>query len=279
MLPQFVRRLSYSPKVRSMIRALGLQKRAQSLYYRFARKGDYIQISAGGVSGQFFSPNARDLRIVEASAQEQALSRLLSEVRPEDVVYDIGAHHGLYAILLARKVKRVIAFEPEQECFARLQQNIQSNGLSNTIAYRKAIGESDAEQILYLGDGVGAINCGQLGSEWTTGAQQSINVVRGDLFRESHNLPVPTVFKIDVEGYEGLVLAGFRESLKLPECRLVCCEIHPALLPEPETKETIVSALQGLGFANVVLMAHKTEYHAFAYKEGKPNNNASFTGR
>jgi FkbM family methyltransferase len=269
LLPQFVRRLSYSPKVRSVIRALGLQKKAQNLYHRFARKGDYIQISAGGVSGQFFSPNARDLRIVEASAQEQALSRLLSEVGSEDVVYDIGAHHGLYAILLAQKVKRVIAFEPEQECYARLQQNIQINGVSNITAYCKAIGESDGETILYLGDGVGAINRGQLGSDWTSGAQQPISIVRGDLFRESQNLPVPTVFKIDVEGYEGLVLAGFRESLRLPECRLVCCEIHPALLPEPETKAAIVSTLKGLGFAKVLLMAHKTEYHAFAYKESQ----------
>jgi len=77
-----VRRLSYSPRVRRLIRALGLQKKAQSLYYRFARKGGSFQISVGGVAGRFSSPNARDLRIVEASAQEQALARLLAEVRP-----------------------------------------------------------------------------------------------------------------------------------------------------------------------------------------------------
>lgn len=266
MLPQFVRRLSYSPKVRRVIRALGLQKRAQTLYCRFTHKGDSFQISAGGVTGRFLSANPRDLRIVESSAQEEALARLLSAVRPEDVVYDIGAHHGLYAILLAQRVQRVVAFEPERECYARLQQNIQVNGLSNITSYCKAIGNRDAQTILHLGDGVGAINSGQLSSAWTTGAQETIDVVCGDTFRQSENLPAPTVLKIDVEGYEGIVLEGLRQSLSRPECRLVCCEIHPALLPHPETKEALVQVLRNLGFADVSLFPHKTEFHAFAYK-------------
>ena len=271
MLPLFVRRLSYSTKVRRVIRALGLQEKAQGLYYRFARNGDSIRISAGGVAGRFFSANARDLRIVESCAQERALTRLLAEVRPEDVVYDIGAHHGLYSVLLAQKVKCVIAFEPEQECHARLERNIQMNGLPNITTFCKAVGDHDAQEVLYLGHGVGAINSGRLGPDFTTGARQTINVVRGDTFRQSQNLPAPTVLKVDVEGYEGAVLEGFRKSLSLPECRLVCCEIHPALLPDPVTKETLVDALKSFGFSDVQLFAHSTEFHAFAYKEARRN--------
>ena len=271
MLPQFVRRLSYSPQVRRLIRAFGLQKKAQGLYYRFARRGDSVEISAGGVAGRFFSANARDLRIVESCAQERALARLLSEVRPEDVVYDIGAHHGLYSVLLAQKVKRVIAFEPEQECHARLERNIQINGLSNITSYCKAVGDRDTEETLYLGSGVGAIDSGKLGSDWTTGVRQTINVVRGDTFRQSQNLPAPTIVKIDVEGYEGAVLEGLRDSLSRPECRLVCCEIHPALLPHGVTKEALVATLRSFGFSDVRLFPHNTEFHAFAYKEAGQN--------
>jgi FkbM family methyltransferase len=266
LLPQFVRRFSYSPKVRRVIHALGLKKSAQNLYYRFAQKRGFIQISAGGVTGRFFSASGLDLRTVESCAQERALGRLLSEVRPEDVVYDIGAHHGLYSVLLAQKVKRVIAFEPEQQCHAQLEQNLQINGVSNVACYRKAIGSRDAEEILYLGEGVGAINSGQLGADWTTGAREAISLVHGDRFRQSQNLPAPTVLKIDVEGHEGFVLEGLHQSLSLPECRLVCCEIHPALLPNPMTKETVVQTLKNLGFNDVQLFPHKTEFHAFAYK-------------
>jgi FkbM family methyltransferase len=271
LLPQFLRRLSYSPRVRRLIRAFGLQKKAQGLYYRFARKGDSIEIAACGVAGRFFSANARDLRIVEACAQERALAQLLSEVRPEDVVYDIGAHHGLYSVLLAQRVKRVIAFEPEQECHARLERNIQINCLSNITSYCKAVGDRDTEETLYLGNGVGAIDGGQLGTDWTTGDRQTINVVRGDTFRQSQNLPAPTVVKIDVEGYEGAVLEGLRDSLSLPECRLVCCEIHPALLPREVTKETLVDTLKSFGFSGVRLFPHKTEFHAFAHKGAMEN--------
>jgi FkbM family methyltransferase len=249
-----------------VIRALGLQAKAQGLYYRFAQKGDSVQISAGGVAGRFFSAKPRDLRILESCAQEPALARLLAGVRPEDVVYDIGAHHGLYAVLLAQKVRRVIAFEPEQECHARLQRNIQINGLSNITAYCQAVGDRDAQEILYLGQGVGAINSGHLGPDFTTGPRQAINVARGDSFRQSQNLPAPTVLKIDVEGYEGAVLEGFRQSLSLPECRLICCEIHPQLLPDSVTRETLVETLKSFGFSDVQLFPHKTEFHAFAYK-------------
>jgi FkbM family methyltransferase len=249
-----------------VINALGLTKSAQSLYYRFAQKDGFIQISAGGATGRFFSASALDLRIVESCAQEQVLGRLLSEVRPEDVVYDIGAHHGLYSVVLAQKVHRVIAFEPGKECYARLEQNLRINGLSNVTAYCKAAGVRDGEEILYLGEGVGAISSGQLGPDWTTGAREKISLVHGDRFRQSQNLPVPTVLKIDVEGHEGFVLEGFRQSLSLPECRLVCCEIHPALLPHPMTKETVVEALKSSGFNDIQLSPHKTEFHAFAYK-------------
>jgi FkbM family methyltransferase len=267
LLPQFVRRFSYSPKVRGVVSALGLQKKAQALYYRFAQKNNSLKITAGGVAGQFFSASARDLRIVESCAQEQALSRLLSEVRPDDVAYDIGAHHGLYAVLLAQKVKRVIAFEPEQECFARLERNIQINHLPNIASYRVAIGAHNTEEILYIGDGVGAIHSGQLSADWTAGDKQPIRVVHGDAFRKSQKLPAPTVMKIDVEGHEGFVLEGFRKSLSLPECRMVCCEIHPELLPKPATKENLMQMLKSFGYYDVQIFPHKTEFHAFAYKE------------
>ena len=266
MLPQFVRRFSYSPHVRRVIRALGLQKTAQNLYYRFAQQGNSIQISAGGVTGRFYSASPRDLRIVEACAQERALSRLLSEVGHDDVVYDVGAHHGLYAVLLAQRVKRVIAFEPEQESFARLEQNVRTNGRANISIYCQALGNREEQNVLYLGDGVGAINSGQLGTDWTAGAQQTIRVVRGDTFRHMQNLPTPTVLKIDVEGYEGFVLEGFRETLNTPECRMVCCEIHPALLPKHMTKESVVQIFKNAGFSDVDLFPHKTEFHAFAHK-------------
>jgi hypothetical protein len=90
-----------------------------------------------------------------------------------------------------QKVSRVVAFEPEQECFARLEQNIRINDLPNISAYCKALGDREAEEVLYMGDGVGAINSGQLGTDWTAGARQTISIVQGDVFRQMQNLPPP----------------------------------------------------------------------------------------
>ena len=239
---------------------------AQNLYYRLVQKSGSIQISVGGVAGNFLSSSARDLRIVEASAQEPALGRLLAHVSPNDVVYDVGAHHGLYSILLARKVKHVVAFEPERECFARLEHNIQINGLTNVTCFQRALSDRDRQDTLFLGDGVGAINSGQLGPDWTSGVRQTIDVVAGDGFRQSQKLPSATVMKIDVEGHEAAVVEGFRQTLSRPECRLVCCEIHHALLPAGVTRESLLQTLKSCGFSDIRLFAHKTEFHAFASK-------------
>jgi len=266
LLPPFVRRLSYSPHVRRVVRALGLHARAQNLYYRLVQKDGAIQISVGGVAGKFLSSSARDLRIVEASAQEPALGRLLAQVSANDVVYDVGAHHGLYSILLARKVKHVVAFEPERECFAQLEKNVRINGLANVTCIQRAVSDRDRQDTLFLGDGVGAINSGQLGPDWTSGERQTIAVVAGDAFCQAQNLPSPTIMKIDVEGHEGAVLGGFRQTLSLPGCRLVCCEIHEALLPDGVTQQSLVQTLGSYGFSDVELFAHKTEFHAFARK-------------
>jgi hypothetical protein len=48
---------------------------------------------------------------------------------------------------------------------------------------------------------------------------------------------------------------------------LVCCEIHPTLLPRPMTKESVIQILRDLGFSDIQLFPHKTEFHVFAYKE------------
>jgi FkbM family methyltransferase len=269
MLPQFVRELSYNSELRRIVYVLRLRKLLSSLYYKFGQRDQVLEVSAGGYTARFVSRNYKDLRLVESCAREAALTRLLTEVQPNDVMYDIGANRGLYTMLSARKVKQVIAFEPERESFGQLQENILLNGLGNVTAYREAISDHAATETLYMGGGVGMIDSGQLGREMKQTTTEVIDMVNGDAFVMAQRLPAPTVMKIDVEGYEGTVLDGFRKVLGQPECRMVCCEIHPTMLPQPFTKESIVERLRSFGFSTIHLYPHKSELHAFAYKEKK----------
>jgi len=57
-------------------------------------------------------------------------------------------------------------------------------------------------------------------------------MVVGNRFIDMESLPVPNVIKIDVEGMEEEVLLGLVQTLHRPECRLILCEVHFAVLDQ-----------------------------------------------
>ncbi len=61
----------------------------------------------------------------------------------DDVVLEIGANIGVLTVPLARRVKRVIAFEPQPETHALLVKNLPNNEISNVEVYKCAIGAFD----------------------------------------------------------------------------------------------------------------------------------------
>ena len=44
--------------------------------------------------------------------EDDVMDVLDRRIRPGDVVFDIGAYHGVWALLLARQAREVVAFEP-----------------------------------------------------------------------------------------------------------------------------------------------------------------------
>ena len=74
------------------------------------------------------------------------------EVRPGDVVLDIGAHIGYYTLIFAGRVGpdgRVFAFEPEPGNCALLEKNVHANGYHNVAILRKAVAEKAGTVRLY----------------------------------------------------------------------------------------------------------------------------------
>lgn len=76
-----------------------------------------------------------------------------SEVRPGDVVLDVGANIGYYTLLFARLVGpegRVIAFEPDPLNFLLLKRNVRANGYRNVELVNKAVADTTGTMRLYL---------------------------------------------------------------------------------------------------------------------------------
>ena len=77
---------------------------------------------------------------------------LRREIRPGDVVLDIGANIGYYTIQFAHLVGargKVVAFEPDSVNFNLLEQSVKANRLSNIELVNAAISNRRGRQVLH----------------------------------------------------------------------------------------------------------------------------------
>jgi FkbM family methyltransferase len=204
--------------------------------------------------------------------ERKLLEHLASMLKPGDVVYDIGANMGLYAVFLAQAVGaqgQVIAFEPEPHYCERLRGNAALNGLRNIRVSCLALGEHSGElELLPSQVGIAAPRVAELPPDGERGrAGRKVQVVEGDRLVEIEDLPLPRAVKIDVEGHEYAVLKGLRRTLSTPLCQIVCCEVHPGLLPPGLGPGEILGFLKSCGFTRFDVFPRATEQHVLAIRE------------
>lgn len=139
-----------------------------------------------------------------------------------DILYDIGAHSGLYSIFFSHVVhpNQIVAFEPT-DIVERLREKAESLDFDLHII-NKAI-SGNTEGVKYVID--------EDKPEGGTGTQarspKEIEVEKmasADILDQ--NLPLPNVVKIDVDGAELDVVSGLRPLLNRDECRLIYIECH-----------------------------------------------------
>lgn len=168
-----------------------------------------------------------------ASAQMQLLEALL---RPGDIVWDVGAHHGYVTLCAARKVGAagaVHAFEPSARNRGILKRHVGWNRLSNVTVHPYALSDRNGES-RFGGSGTSKMYALGGGSELVQVRSAATLVADGVC-------AVPTFIKIDVEGAEADTLAGALAILP-PNARMVIA-VHT-----PEADERCTAILRGAGF-------------------------------
>jgi hypothetical protein len=127
-----------------------------------------------------------------------------------------------------------------------------------------ALGNSVEKRIVFSPDeGLGSYNILSKGKS----LGQMIQIVPGDQWIEQNQLPLPKVVKIDVEGYEFYALQGLRRTLLSPKCQILCCEIHPAMLPPVVSAEDVLKLIESYGFNRIERQLLAKTYHVFCYKD------------
>lgn len=239
----------------------------------FGPRGGILQLELGAQRARFYVHSKWVAADLMSFGNEQVLlERLVSMLRPGDVVYDIGANMGLYAVFLGQAVGaqgQVIAFEPEAHYCERLLGNAALNRIHNVRVFCLALGDySHESKLLPSKRGTAAPRLAELPPAGGWGRpQHKVQVVEGDRLVEIENLSPPRAVKIDVEGYEYAVIRGLRRTLSNPLCEIVCCEIHPGLLPEGLGPEEVLEILKSCGFTRFDVLPRPPELHVLAFKE------------
>lgn len=164
--------------------------------------------------------------------EPETIAWLERTMTPESVFYDAGANIGLYSIYAAHLFPgavKAVCFEPEPMNFARLNQNIRANALSDQVtAFAIGLGENPSVTTFPLSvlQSGGALHGSRMVKDGEAAHVVGLNVWPLDVFRkEATQLPDPTHLKIDVDGPELEILRGAQATLREPSLRHLLIEI------------------------------------------------------
>jgi len=177
--------------------------------------------------------------------REKCATEYLNKViNEDDVVVDIGANIGYYALLCAQKVKRVYAIEPVGNTCWYLEASIRLNGYDNIDVYGQlAIGDKNCVSNFYVSP-----KCNWSGIAYNNrmGDTKKIRVfvktLDAFMFGKTESA---TIVRMDVEGYEYEIIKGMNTTLRTLEYLFI--EVHPHLIPEDRMVE-MLTKIKNAGF-------------------------------
>jgi FkbM family methyltransferase len=135
--------------------------------------------------------------------------------QPGWIVLDVGANSGVYTVQQARRGARVYAFEPNPDCYRRLQKSVRANNVeSRVMTVNRALGATAGSAELLVPEGITIM--GSLRPEWNPrGAGKGVRVEVDTVDQAVRTLGIDRIdlLKVDVEGLELDVLQGAQETL------------------------------------------------------------------
>ena len=229
-------------------------RRRSPLVARLVRKAQRIgdplisrlELRASGLELQSMVPHEQRLVLVRHA---NALGS------PGTVVYDIGAATGKYTSAFANvsSIAHVIAFEPLSESYVELVRRTRDR--PTVLCLQVALGDEngrfelrrstwrDTSSLLPVTDTVR--------EEFPAAARiegvESVRVARLDDLIAEHQLPLPDVIKVDVQGFEDRVIRGGPSALRAARLCIVEVSFRPLYDGSP-LFDDINALMRELGF-------------------------------
>lgn len=154
-------------------------------------------------------------------------------------IIDCGANMGLSVLYFALNYKghTVIAFEPDEDLFNILQENVSTFQLKNVKLFNKAVWDEEATLRFYTDGGMG----GRVQNAYVSQKPRLIEAISLSDFLTSD----VDFLKIDIEGAEDRVLKSCRAKLK--NVKHIFFEFH-SNIRKKQTLHELLQMLQEEGF-------------------------------
>lgn len=181
----------------------------------------------------------------------QSETRLFRElITPGMVVIDVGANIGYFSLLASTLVGSggcVHAFEPDPVNCGLLRKNVRMNHASNIKVVQAALSNNDEPLQLFLNsDNKGDHRIWEATGEART--RISVKAMTLDQYLNKTGT-VPKFIKIDVQGAEGYVLEGMKETLAQSELSYLILEFWPEALRKCQTDpQRLIKQVADAGF-------------------------------
>jgi FkbM family methyltransferase len=170
---------------------------------------------------------------------------LLHLLRPGDLFGDIGANVGSYTILASAVIKSdTIGVEPVASTFMHLKHNVSLNNIEPRVSlFHNGVGSERGK--LNFTNSHDTVNHVITPDESLKEEFEEVDILTLD---EIFSGRIPTLLKIDVEGYEMSVLEGANYTLSREELKAIIIELNGLCRRYGVKEEDIHKRLLSCGF-------------------------------
>jgi FkbM family methyltransferase len=222
-------RLSYSGPIKKAGDAVGVTKYLRNIYDDFdldfeTSKEIKIHVLGTTFKTKVDSAGEEHDKREFFKGEEPIFKDLLSNMRKEDIFWDVGSAAGYYTCVVGKKFPDVTihSFEPVPDNKQSWEENVRKNNVSAELHQFALLERNGSFEMT---------KDGKMSADMTSKYDDEITVEcdKGDEIAENI-IPKPTVAKIDTEGNEVDVLKGFSDLLD-NSLRLLYIEVHNQFRP------------------------------------------------
>lgn len=192
---------------RVVYRAIPFRSVRQAGFAAYARavRSRVVQADVDGARYELHLGELIDLALYLQQFEPDVRATIRRLTKPGMTVLDIGANIGAHTLLFSSLVGptgRVVAFEPTDFAYAKLQKNLSLNPALRVEVVHLALADRTSSQQQVDFRASWQTNGGR------TNGSSTVDMVRLDEWSEAQGLLRVDVIKLDVDGYEYPVIAG-----------------------------------------------------------------------